>query len=259
MLVQQDTAFSGPHAQALNELARQLFSQFAPVREFLAGVPVAALPVLTAQYEGAGQFVAFGGEVAEAAKRSHVAADELRTELGVQSILQNIPGWLRLTFIHDIGQWSITAVKFPPTARALNAYVAAYPKVPLEDTFNPELLRPTPATRSWPVYPAFFIAGAVTLVLAVFLACFLARPALGDGGRGRLLMLACFFAATAHVYTLLISAINVSTPRFLMAVYPQIVLAGIFLLLAIIPRLASFAQNSAPLERPQGHSSSIDL
>jgi len=227
-----------------------LFAQFAPVRAFLAGVPAAARPVLTAQYEGAAQFVVFGPEVAEAAKRAHIEADELRTELGVKSILQNIPGWLRLTFIHDIGQWSITAVKFPLTAGALNAYVAAYPKVPLEDKFNPELLRPTPAYRSWLVYPAFLVAGVVTLVLALVLARFLARPALGEGGRGHFLMLACFFAASAHVYTLVISTINVSTPRFLMAVYPQIVLAGIFLLLAIIPRLANFPENSASPERP---------
>jgi hypothetical protein len=49
-------------------------------------------------------------------------------------------------------------------------------------------------------------------------------------------MIAAIFAATAHVYTLLISFMNVSTPRYLIAVYPQILLVGLFLLLAAMRR-----------------------
>jgi hypothetical protein len=76
-------------------------------------------------------------------------------------------------------------------------------------------------------------AGIVTLGLSVALLVFLCRPDLGE--RHQFLLLAGYFAATAQVHTLLISFVNVSTPRFLMAVYPQILLAGMFLVMVLRP------------------------
>jgi hypothetical protein len=40
------------------------------------------------------------------------------------------------------------------------------------------------------------------------------------------------------VYTITISFINVATPRFLMAVYPQLLLMFIFLFIVAFPRLS---------------------
>ena len=93
-------------------------------------------------------------------------------------------------------------------------------------------LHPPVSWRSIVVYPAFLIAGLVSLVLTFVLIAFLLHPSLGDRGTGQDIMIAAVFAATCHVYTLAISFINVSTPRFLMSVYPQLVMAVLFLILA---------------------------
>jgi hypothetical protein len=111
----------------------------------------------------------------------------------------------------------------------VNDYVAAYPKVPFDGVLGDVFLRPTASYRSIVEYPAFMIAG----VLALALIAFLIRPALGDAAQSQYLMLAAFFATVCQSNLLLISLINVSTPRFLMAVYPRLVVALIFMLLAL--------------------------
>ncbi|MEW6451041.1 MAG: hypothetical protein AB1490_10350 [Pseudomonadota bacterium] len=243
MLVRQDTVFGGPHADQLNQLGGRLAVEFAPVPDFLAGVPFLARPIVTAAYEGVGQFLALPQEIAEISKASNVPEDTLRTELGKQSIFANLPDYARLTLTHYFGQWSIMALTFPPTTRAFNAYLAAHPSIPLADKVNAIILKPPEKLISFLVYPAFLMAGAISLALSPLLIVFMARRMLGATQRGHFLMLSCFFAAMAHSYTILISLVNVSTPRFLMGVYPQLILVGVFLLLAIKPRWA-VAQNS---------------
>ena len=82
------------------------------------------------------------------------------------------------------------------------------------------------------------------VVLGLVLIAFIIRPRLGHCGRAQYIMLAAFFAATCHVYTLSVSFINVSTPRFLMAVYPQLVLVAVLVLSGFFRRTESF-QSSA--------------
>ena len=161
--------------------------------------------------------------------------DVLRTELGMQAIRDNIPGYIRLSLIHYIGQWSIMALKFPPTARSINDYVTGYPRVPLADKLDDLYLHPQASHIAVVVYPALLFAGVLTLAVGLLLPIFVVRRFVGDGPL-RYVMIAAFFAATAHVYTLLISFMNVSTPRYLIAVYPQILLVGLFLLLAAMRR-----------------------
>ena len=55
MLVRQDTVFTGPHHDALNELGKKLAATYVPVHEFLAGLPsLVAYPAMTAGFEGTG-------------------------------------------------------------------------------------------------------------------------------------------------------------------------------------------------------------
>jgi len=235
MLVRDDTEFSGPHREPLGILGRQLAATYRPVHEFLAGLPSrAAYPIMVAGYEGAAQFSIVNHDVVTISLQFGVLDEILIHELAKQSILANVSGYLRLSLLHYLGQWSIMPLKLPPTAAAVNNYVASYPGVPLDGLLADVFLRPTPSPRAYVVYPAFLAAGAVTLVLGLALIAFVLRPSLGDSGPGRYLMLAAFFAASCHVYTLLVSFINVSTPRFLMAVYPQLLMAALFLTLAFL-------------------------
>ena len=234
MLVREQTTFTGPHAQTLNRLGKELYATYVPVHEFLQNLPsTAALPALTGGYEGIAQFQILTQEIAGWSANTGLPGDVLRNELGYQSITDNIPEYLRLSLIHYIGQWSVTSLTFPPTARTVNNYVATFSPPPLEDRLGKIVfLHPPVSWRSIVVYPAFLIAGLVSLVLTFVLIAFLLRPSLGDRGTGQDIMIAAVFAATCHVYTLAISFINVSTPRFLMSVYPQLVMAVLFLILA---------------------------
>ena len=221
-------------------LGKQLSTTYVPVHEFLARLPSrAAFPVMIAGYESAAQFAAFGRDMELISLRSGVSGGVLAYELGKQSILANFPGYLRLSLLHYLGQWSIMALKLPPTAHAMNSFVASYPKVPLDGVLGDAFLRPTASLQAYVVYPVFLGAGMITFVLGIALIVFIVRPALGDEMPGQYLMLAAFFAATCHSYTLLISFINVSTPRFLMAVYPQLVMVVIFLVSAFLCRSSS--------------------
>ncbi len=234
MVIRQDATFSGPHATELAALGKAMYAIDAPVREFLSAMPsLAAWPVWTAAYEAIAQSEHFlEDELIEASDRTGLSPNELRSALGMQSILGNIPGYIKISLIHYLGQWSITALRFPPVARTMNAYVATHP-VPMREALTDVILHPTPARSSLAAYPAFLIAGVATFVLGLGLIAFIVRPSMADASRPRHdLMLACFFAATAQSYTLLISLINVSTPRFLMAVYPDILLAALFSIMA---------------------------
>jgi hypothetical protein len=235
MLVREDTVFAGPHRDALDKLGKQLATTYVPVHEFLAGLPsLAAYPVMTGGFEGAAHFSVFGRDLELISSRSGVPGDVLAYELGKQSILANFPSYLRLSLLHYLGQWSIMVLKLPPVAQAVNSYVASYLKVPLDGVVGDVYLRPTASVRAYAVYPAFLSAGIVTLVVGLALIVFIVRPVLGDKGRAQYLMLAAFFAVTCQSYTFLISLINASTPRFLMAVYPQLVLVAVFLVSAFL-------------------------
>lgn len=238
MLVRPDMTFTGPHAPALQELAGKLNETYGPVRTFLSNLPsLVAWPVLTAFYEAAAQFQIIGSDLDRLAKQYSTTGNVLRMELGKQVIAQAPLDYLRLSLVHYFGQWSITALNFPPAALAVNAYRASVASVPLYDVITPMPFAEPPSLRGALVYPAFLLAGIVTLVLAFLLPALLLRPPGYDEGRKQDLMMAAFFGLLCHSSMLLTSFVNVSTPRFLMMVYPHILLAGLFLVRAVWPDL----------------------
>ena len=226
MVVRQDATFTGSHASNLRELGSALYTIYRPVREYLSRVPsLPALPIMTSAYEVMAQYQILNEEIALMSARAGVPGDVLRNELGIQAIRDNIPGYIRLSLIHYIGQWSIMALKFPPTARSINDYVTGYPRVPLADKLDDLYLHPQASHIAVVVYPALLFAGVLTLAVGLLLPIFVVRRFVGDGPL-RYVMIAAFFAATAHVYTLLISFMNVSTPRYLIAVLSANPLGG---------------------------------
>lgn len=234
MLVQPQTTFAGPHAQALNALGARLLNMFQPVHAFIAKTPLPARPTFISTYELIGQYQAVGGDVAQWAVRTGVPADVLRRELGTQAILANMRGYIDLSLTHYVGQWSVAPLRFPPTARAVNALVDSDRDIPLRSAVDDLILHPVASQAALIFYPASLVGAAVTLALALVAFAFVFRPTRGDAHPSWLY--ASFFAATAHVHVLLIAFTNVSTPRYLIPVYPQIVVSVLFLVLAITGR-----------------------
>lgn len=237
MLVQPNMTFTGPRAATLTQLSARLYETYGPTQKYLAEAPT--LPVraqLSAAYEALSQFQALAPELVEAAKKENTTPDALRSELGQQIIPQNIPGYLRLMLLNYFGQWSIAAQNFPPTARALAAYADANPAIAFNGGLSQQFLHPPPTKVGLLVYPAFLIAGAVTFVLSFVFLLFLARPALLNTAEGFYLGIAAFMSIMCHGYTLFISLINEWTPRFLMAVVPQIEIVALCLLMIILYR-----------------------
>lgn len=246
MLVQPNMTFTGPHAQTLTQLSARLYAEYGPAHQYLKDAPT--IPVraqLSAAYEALAQFRALAPELVEAAKRENTTPDELRSELGKQITRQNIPGYLRLMLLNYFGQWSIAAQNFPSTARALAAYADANPAISFNGGLSYEFLHPKPTTVGLLVYPSFLIAGAVTFALSFVFLLFLARPGLLNRAEGFYLGIAGFMSIMCHGYTLFISLINEWTPRFLMAVVPQIEIVALCLLLIILHRCKLIA-----LQRP---------
>jgi hypothetical protein len=236
MLVKSDTVFTGPAAESLNSLGQKLYRSYKPAHEFLRELPSwVARPVLTAFYEAAGQFQVINKDIVRISDQTGISQDYLREELGKQAILSNLSGYLKLTLTHYIGQWSITALTFPPAARAVSNYCASVAEIPLYKEIGPTPFYPRASWASAITYPAFALAGMITLILSFFLLRYLWEPKAADNPRHQYLMMAAFFAVTCHSSMLLISFINVSTPRFLMAVYPHILLSALFLLGVLRP------------------------
>jgi hypothetical protein len=246
MLIRPDTEFTGPHAETLKSLGAALYESYGPVQDYLSKVPSwAAWPPMTANYEATAQSCqAITGDLVEWSKQTGVAAAALNDELSKQTILHNLSGYVRLALTHYIGEWSIAGLTFPPAALTVNRYSAAYAQIPLQSMIDKTTAYPPATLRSYIVYPGFVTAGVVTFGLSLLLIAFIVRPHLGDRGRLQYLMVACFLAAAAQIYSFAIGFTNISSTRFMMAVYPHIVLSAVFLLLALAPRLAT--ARSAP-------------
>ncbi len=233
MLIRPNMTFTGPHAAALNTLAARTVAKYEPVHRFLDQAPSLGVKVQwSARYYG-GAAVVLDREIVEAAAAANTSVADLSFEFCKQVVLQNLAGYLRLVTVNQIGQWSIAAKNFPPTARRLGEYADANPPVAFGEPFSFEDLHPAPPWSGLVVYPAFLAAGAITLVLSLGFIGLLWRPDIINSEAGFYLGLATFFSAMCQVYTLSISVINTWTPRYLMAVFPQIELVFLFLLVAL--------------------------
>jgi hypothetical protein len=249
MLIRGNTVYSGPHADILNQLGTELYSAYAPVHKFLTGLPsLVAWPVISSTYEEVAQFSILNEALEKASTKTGLSQDLLRDDLGVQAIENNIGGYLRLSLLNYFGQWSVTALTFPPAARAFNGYVDSYPTVPLRNNIAPVTLHPPASNKSYLIYPAFLFSGLVSFVLSIGLLAFIWRPRLAEKPRLNSIMIAGFFGAMCQIHTIVISFINVPIPRYLMAIYPQLILMFMFLIVAAFPNLGVPARPVATAE-----------
>jgi hypothetical protein len=238
LLARPDAKFVGPHAPALAELNKRLSATYQPVHAFVAGAPSSLARLqLTIGFEWI-SFASAMQDIAEVASQHGVPPDDLVVELTAQMARSDITGYLRLVLLDYVGSWCITLARFPPVAAPLSAYLDNAPRIPLESPGLP-IPRPKPSAHGYVVFPAFMGAGGVTLLLATFIVIFIVRPRLGDRTAGQDAMIAAFFAASVHAAIGFNSLINNATSRYLIAAYPQILLALMFAVQAASERFGS--------------------
>jgi hypothetical protein len=236
MLIKPDMTFTGPHAAALNALGAQMNAAYEPVHRYLDNAP--SLPVrtiLSTAYQG-GAFPAFADQLAETAKAQHTTVADLSFEIAGQAVRQNLRGYLRLTLLNYVGQWSVSARNFPSTSRMLADYVDSHAPGPPSPSVDNEFTHASPTSLGLVVYPAFLAAGAVTLVLSIVFLIFLRHPALMERADGFYIGIAAFFSAMCQSYTLFMSLVNGWTPRYLMGVFPQIEIVALCLIAVCLLR-----------------------
>lgn len=225
MIIAPGMTFTGPHAPQLEKLAKTIREQYAPVQKFVAGVPtIAGRANVEAVFEVTAIAIALDDLFQNAATSAGTTAAQLRLEFGEQVIAQNVSGYVKLVLLHYVGQWAVTAPNFPPIARAINAYVEQFGPVPLSQYVPQDAVRPRASLYSILIFPAFAVMGGVTLLLSLVLLWRLVRPVRVNVHALQLFDLAALFAFMCQTYTVLISCITFAQPRYLMAVYPQLVL-----------------------------------
>jgi hypothetical protein len=235
MVITPETTFSGPHANAYRELGSKLLAEYEPLQRAVSGAPTIAVAAqLSAIYQGMAAYELLASDIERAARQENISSAQLRMGFATSVLRQNPIRYLKVTLLNYFGQWSVAAQKVPWVAHELAAYsdsnpaVGDYGKVPVA------LLRPRPSWVGAVVYPMFLFCGAMTFVLGFGLLLFVFRPSLSQSQAGFYMLLACFLSASCHAYTLFISLVNEWTPRFLMAVFPNIVVAGVFIVLALL-------------------------
>jgi hypothetical protein len=222
MLIRSDTVYSGPHAAALNAIGAKVYSIYEPIQRLLADAPLLQVRVLlSAQFEAMAKDYFLVDDIERAAAKEKTSAADLRFDFGKQTIEQNVIGFLELTLINDLGQWSVAVRRFPPTGGAIAQYLKDHP-IAIEN------LDPTqPSIIGLIAYPVFLTAGGVSLLFGLGFFVFLLRPSLADTTNGFYVLLATYFGAMCHCYTLFVSLVTDWEPRYLMAVYPQLVIIAL--------------------------------
>ena len=224
---------AGAIRQAIDE---QLERAFAPIRTMLANAPRNVRGVLTIYYETCLQ-----GGCADAAR----AATQETVE-ATQTEVMGAAGWARirrapwqfvkLTGLHYESLWTINRLRHPDTANDLNAFLATHRPLPYEElalSLGPgRTLEFTGSQRVRYAQYAISLIAVITGALAVFgCAAAIAVPRLSPA-----LGVACVAALTAHAGLLLTALLAAGFTRFLLGLWPALVVALAFAVWQLLTR-----------------------
>ena len=194
----------------------------------LASAPYNVRGVLTIYYETCLQ-----GGCADEARALTLAPDEARqTELmgaaGLARIRRAPLNFLKLTWLHYGSLWTVNRLRHPDTVPALNAFIAAHRPMPFEHyalALGPDrtlVFEPLPVVRYAQV--AAFGLAVVTGGLAILgLVAAVFGPRLPPA-----LAVACIAALAAHGGLLLTALLAAGFTRFLLGLWPALVVACAF-------------------------------
>jgi hypothetical protein len=214
-----------PIRRALDD---QLEHALAPIRSMLASAPYNVRGVLTIYYETCLQ-----GGCADEARALTLAPDEARqTALmgaaGLARIRRAPLNFLKLTWLHYGSLWTVNRLRHPDTVPALNAFIAAHRPMPFEHyalALGPDrtlVFEPLPIVR-YAQIAAFGLAlvtgglAMLGLIAAVF------GPRLPPA-----VVAACIAALAAHGGLILTALLAAGFTRFLIGLWPALVVACAF-------------------------------
>jgi hypothetical protein len=222
-----------PPAPVSNDTVRQalddqLESAFAPIRAMLASAPANVRGVLTIYYETCLQ----GGCADQARAATQEMIEARQTEVmgaaGSARIRRAPSQFLQLTWLHYRSLWTINRLQHPDTARDLNTFLATHRPLPYEElalSVAPD--RALEFTGSRNVRFAQYAISAVAIITGglALLACIaaVATPRLSPS-----LGIACVAALTAHAGLILTALLATGFTRFLLGLWPALVVAIAF-------------------------------
>jgi hypothetical protein len=214
----------------------QLENAFAPIRSMLARAPDNVRSVLTIYYETCLQ----GGCADQARAATNEAIEARQTEImgaaGAARIRRAPLEFLALTWRHYESLWTVNRLRHPDTASDLNAFLAAQRPLPYEElalSLGPG--RTLEFTGSQNVRYAQYAISALAIItgsLAVF-ACVaaIAAPRLSPT-----LAIASVSALTAHSGLLLTALLAAGFSRFLLGLWPALIVACAFAAWKVLTR-----------------------
>lgn len=218
-----------PSADPLRRsLDAHLEDSYAPIRASLAQAPAGVRAVLSIYYETCLQGGCADRSRALMPDRSEPEQTATLGTAGLARIRRAPLAFARLTALHYGSLWTVNRLRHPDTARALNGFIASHRPLPFEqETFSLQpdrTLEFEPSPRVRYLQLAIFVVALVTGALAV-VGCIAAAwtPRLPPA-----LAVACISALTAHGGLLLTALLAAGFTRFMLGLWPAIVLACAF-------------------------------
>lgn len=206
----------------------QLETTLAPIRNLLAQAPYPVRGVLTIYYETCLQ-----GGCADEARAATLETDESRQTAvmgaaGMARLRRAPRNFLTLTWLHYGSLWTVDRLRHPDTVPALNAFIAGHRPMPFEHyalSLGPDrtlVFEPSPTVRyaQWAIFLVAVVTGALALtgVVAAVLG-----PRLPPA-----FVVACVSALAAHGGLLLTALLAAGFTRFLLGLWPALVVASAF-------------------------------
>ena len=209
-----------PVRRALDD---QLENAFAPIRTTLARAPGNVRGVLTIYYETCLQRGCADHARAATGEPNEARQTDVMGAAGLARIRRAPLNFLRLTWTHYRSLWTFDRLRHPDTAADLNAFFATHRPLPYEElaSLGPEKMREFSGAQSvrYAQY-AFCAVAIVTGVLALAglaaIASFKLPPALAA---------ACVAALTLHAGLVLTALLAAGLARFLLGLWPALVVA----------------------------------
>jgi hypothetical protein len=218
-------ASDDPVRRALDE---QLETAFAPIRSMLASAPGNVRAVLTIYYETCLQ-----GGCADEARALTREPDEARQTAvmgaaGMARIRRAPLNFLALTWLHYRSLWTVNRLRHPDTAPALNQFIAGRRPMPFEEyalALGPDrtlVFEASPNVRyaQWAIALVAVLTGALAVGGLVAAVVGLRLPPA--------MIVACVSALAAHGGLLLTALLAAGFTRFLLGLWPALVVACAF-------------------------------
>jgi hypothetical protein len=205
----------------------QLDNAFAPIRTLLASAPGNVRGVLTLYYETCLQ-----GRCADRARTATGQPNEARETavmgaVGLARIRRAPLNFLRLTWMHYRSLWTFDRLRHPDTAADLNAFLATHRPLPYEElaALGPDKIMEFSGAQN--VRYAQYAISAVAIVTGV-LALAGCVAAIGSFKLPPALQAACVAALTLHAGLVLTALLAAGFTRFLLGLWPALVVASGF-------------------------------